>query len=446
MREIMKNRIPPGPDGTKRLNLFGTTINVDKLPHQPEPSSPVGKLMSELEGHQEDLISILFNTEPSEQEKVQAVKTKTNQIIRPFQQPDPSNPFGSIWGEITAQIAANRLNWSRKKIQTHLSRAEPSPAKTEQGLASALLIQKINERLTGRGKELAQRERLERKLNAWVDWARQFGCNQEQAQKVTLCTAKLQLLQPEGGKIINLKRLVELLSNGIQGQTVNLIRLQCLPTINSKKGTQVSDKMLTKAPLPSAGFVTVDQREEIKPIKTISETLSQFEINHSLTFLIVDIDCFILDDRSLVEKAEKFETRLDNLLKSHFANVNVTRLSKTAGLDSPREVLTSSTVSEIINNPFQLLSPLELERRTEKMREKLSCMAVPSETKTFSSAQELTIREFAIDFWIGEKFGGKKEAIFIRRTKSLQAASETFLRGAKQQSPPFIAFWTNRFA
>jgi len=159
MREIMTKKIPTSPNGEKRLNLFGATIEVNKLPRRPEPKIPVKKLMAELDGHRKNLTELLFPTEPGHQQKAQAVKAETNRIVKPFQHPNPDNPFGSKWGEITAEIAADRLGWQKKKVRQHLSRPEPSPAKTEQGHASAMLMNWLNEKLSCQDKELAQQAR-----------------------------------------------------------------------------------------------------------------------------------------------------------------------------------------------------------------------------------------------------------------------------------------------
>jgi hypothetical protein len=448
MREIMDNRIPTSPNGGKNLNLFGTTIEVNKLPRQPEPNTPVEKLMAELDGHRECLDEILFSVKPSQQQKEQAVKAEINKIIRPFQQPDPRNAFGSRWGEITAEIAAVRLGWTKKKVRNHLSRSDPSPAKTEQGHASAMIISWLNEKLSPQDKKLAQKARLERKLHSWINLARQSGCSEKQAVEVVKCVLHLQTSQSQTGEIPNLSHLIKHLSKGVVGETINIVHLHCLPRVNTtENGAEVITE--TRGFSNTHGRVIVSQTQELDELNQILSPISDIQVPLRLILIILDINEHLFESKTVDELDEKTDRFINNfrpLVHQKWPQAEVMKMSELIGLDRAIDILETSIWQRESRHLDEHLDPITLERMSEKTRQKLCRRDVPDEQKNLVTAKRLSKQEIIIETISGEMVSTMIEDPTVTQRSSSRAAAINFLKGAKRTGahPPFLFFMTRR--
>lgn len=444
----MAKRIPTGPDGSKRLKLFGTTIEVDKFLRKPEVKHPVDHLMETLDGSNEKLASVLIPEDPSNQEKKQAIQAKVNRITKPFQEHRPENPFGSVWGELTAQIAAERLGWTKKKVLAHLSRPEPSPAKTEQGHASAMLKRWLNDRFTDQGKKLAQEARLQRKVKAWFELSQQCGCNSNQAVEVVKSVSKLQADQAETSKIPNFSNLIKSLSHGLGGKETNIVHLHCLPRLNTpENGAEIITEM--RGFSNNHGKVIIDQNQELNGLQQTLEPLNVLPVSFNLTVVVIDL-CEHLFESKRVDKldqgADKFIKGFRPLVHQRWPQAQIVKMSTLIGLNKAVDFLHTSIFERTKQNLDQVMHPVTLERLAEDTRKKLCQRDVPEDQKNFSTARRLAQREVIIESTTGEIIGRSFDKPIITQRSSSRAAAVNFLKGANKVNahPPFLFFTTDR--
>ncbi len=444
MKEIIEG-CARGPDGICRLTLFGNTVEVNRLLSLADSQNNLSK-QPELftNGADSKLASAFRWSEPSPLEVEQAIRSHLKRSSSELRKEDQNNPFGSKWGEITAKIAAQQLGWPEKRVLRELSRIEPSPAKTEQGIASAVLEKWILGRLGKRGAELVRAEKIQTIIQSWTLLARREGCSQGEARDVANCLAQLQIIQEPTGKIVNSPSLLRLLSRGRKGEVVELTKLHCLPRkiIAGEARLICGMREITNN---RGGTCIIDQGEELRGLLDFSNVMDRFQIKNTITFILVDIDPSILDQPNLEGKIELFMKEFRGVASTFFGEVKVVRASQELGPKAARDILKKERMIGTIRNPEELIGFKHWEQMVNHVFEKMKMeWRWPKERCTREAARKLAAQELATEIIFGENFS-RRSRVFVQRATT-RHASDLFLVGAKQvgERPSFLFCWNER--
>jgi hypothetical protein len=286
----------------------------------------------------------------TEAEVKQAINTELNKRIQSLVKADPKNTFGSKWGEITANMAAQKLGISRAETGNKLKSLHPSKAKTEQGLASTILKRSIIDDFQDRKFDIAREFRLNNQINLWKLRAKELGCSSTEANGAAECMVHLLETQVKFGSPVNQNKLIEVLSRGKLGQPVDLIELHCIPTISTADGIVVATEMDFKTHNSKGEQVLVKQKDSLLSIKNMTDILRSSGVNFNTSLAVVDIDAFILKSKNVDEKCSRFENNLLLEAKRILEKVQVVRCSELLGLDKIDNFINLPEVNQILNS------------------------------------------------------------------------------------------------
>ena len=423
------------------LITWGLCLWVENLGGYPIDDMKISKPI------QRKVAAFIFGDIP-QQEVEHALNTAVNKKIEPLVINDPKNPFGSMWGETTARMAANVLQISLADAKNQLATSRPTRVKTEQGVAGAVLKRRIRDDLQKKGLEIALDFRLDNQIQLWKLRAKELGCNKTQAANVAECMLEVISSQTKFGAMVNQSTLLTNIAKAAaSNQPIELNALRCPPQIDSKdRGILVDSRMKFEVEMAEGKRGVVDHEEILKKVGELKTMFDRHGIPAKTKISLVDVDAFIQEAENRESGVNKFGRRLESSVEKLIpGGARLERVTKKIGVDDLNGFFNLPGVKEISSMPTTKFSEKHVEKVVNECFEKLQPRNLPPELKTREAARVFAGKNMAVEFKLGEMLGAEENQIFLQRSTTSSAA-DTFLAGAKQanKKPPFLFFWVDR--
>ena len=362
------------------------------------------------------------------------------------------NPFGSLWNQIAAEVAGERLGLPSQSLHKIIVLEGPTGIKLREVQrevareTEVLLKKKALERehivntikfevLMGRLAEETRRDLLE--VNP--DLAKQ-------AKEVAIndvVNTLVRIMELSEGQRLDFSRMRKTLVRARLGESLRVVDLHCLAFVNSPvSGISVSPTADDFEIQDARGVrLRITQRAFFTGVEKMIRILQCGGINPTLEILVIDndkfvrsgqaanVNCFVESLREVV-KRDKF---LGQLSVEFVRASEITDLGRWQDEWERRSRTGDKLAERVVNEEF----------------ERLTLRDLPPELKTREFARKIAGRSFCVQAAIGAHLAEREMILAMQSTRAQQQATELARVGSKGENladPIIVAHWTGHEA
>lgn len=359
---------------------------------------------------------------------------------------DSRNPFGSMWNEWSAVLAANQLGIPIKDLHQVIDGKSPTSAKLREAQAKAseeieaLLKKSLSINMS---KEIEKEILLETWVSGQLEEIRKQleheDLSKNKKGELIFETIKclVEIISFAKGQKVNLKQLRDRLLNArLDNTTINIVALHCLsfrnsPTSGISVASDCNDFVATNS---DDSKVLITQNDSLDKVNEFVNILKGCNVKSKVTIVVIDNDAFVGSNQegNIANFCDTLKLIVSNhpLAKHNVDIIKATNIMDTKDLDKEWERLSEKQREKLVDEEFE-----KLNRRT-----------LPAELQTRDFARKVAKNNFLVQITMGATIPVVFDnSITLQRAKAHQQATQLFNSGAKLtgSTPIILTHWKN---